>query len=244
MSLDSKSPTRPHELRLAVLDMSGTTVSDDGLVEQAFGRAVEDVGIGRDDARYASMLGYVRDTMGMPRITVFTHLFDGNVAAAEQANKAFELVYDAQVAQGGITPIPGAEDAINELRESGLKICFATGFARHNQNMILESLGWMGLADLSLCPSDAGRGRPYPDMILTAVLALDLEDVRQVLVAGDSSSDMVAGVRSGASRVVGVLTGAHKETALRAAGATDVVPSVRDLPGLIAPRAARHLPSL
>lgn len=36
----------------------------------------------------------------------------------------------------------------------------ATGYNRHSQNQILEHLDWMGLADLSLCPSDAGRGRP------------------------------------------------------------------------------------
>jgi hypothetical protein len=67
-----------------------------------------------------------------------------------------------------------------------VKVCLATGFERHTQNMLLESLGWMGLADRSLCPDDAGRGRPYPYMILTAVLALDLDDVREVAVVGET----------------------------------------------------------
>ena len=103
-------------------------------------------------------------------VLVFRSLFD-DVATAVDVNRTFEAAYDTLLARHGVEPIPGAEDAILALRERGLKICLATGFGRHTQNMILESLGWMGLADLSLCPSDAGRGRPYPDIILTAVLA-------------------------------------------------------------------------
>lgn len=225
------SPVR--ELKLAILDMAGTTVADDGLVEQAFSCAVASEGIEPGGDRFSSMLGYVRDTMGISKITVFMHLFNGDRVRAERANHAFELAYDSLVADGGLTAIPGAEDAIGWLRDAGMKVCLTTGFARHTQNIILESLGWMGLADLSLCPSDAGRGRPYPDMILTAVLALDMDDVRETVVVGDTTADVQAGLRSGASMVLGVLTGAHQEPALRAAGAMAVIPSVASLPQIV-----------
>ena len=109
-------------------------------------------------------------------------------------------------------------EAMAELREAGMKIVLTTGFARHTQNMILESLGWMGVSDLSLCPSDAGRAVPYPDMILTALLALDLDDVRSVLVAGDTVGDIRAGQRAGAGLTVGVLSGYHEESALTEPG--------------------------
>ena len=46
-------------------------------------------------------------------------------------------------------------------------------------------------------------------MILTAVLRLRIDDVAEVAVVGDTSSDLLAGTRSGASMVVGVLSGAH-----------------------------------
>jgi phosphoglycolate phosphatase-like HAD superfamily hydrolase len=76
-------------------------------------------------------------------------------------------------------------------------------------------------------------------MILTAVLALDVDDVRQVAVVGDSSADISSGLRAGATTVAGVLTGAHPEAALRKAGATAVVRSIRDVPALLEPRAAQ-----
>jgi phosphoglycolate phosphatase len=221
------------KLRLAVLDMGGTTIDERGLQETAFTRAVAEQGVDPESARFRTMFAYARETMGTSKLSVFEQLFDGDLEVAARTNKVFELFYDELLAEHGVQPIPGAEEAITRLREAGLKICLSTGFARHTQNMILESLGWMGLADLSLCPSDAGRGRPYPDMILTAVLALDLDDVRSVLVAGDTTSDMLAGLRAGASVVAGVLTGYHDEAALRAAGATAVVPSIRELPELL-----------
>jgi phosphoglycolate phosphatase-like HAD superfamily hydrolase len=42
-------------------------------------------------------------------------------------------------------------------------------------------------------------------------------------------------VRSGASIVAGVLTGAHDGPTLRAAGATHVLTSIADLPALLRP---------
>jgi len=233
----SHTPTR---LRLAVVDMVGTTITDEGRTERALSRALAEHGVEPGSSRFESMLGYARDTMGFSKMAVFGDLF-GDASVAESANKVFEKTYDELIEDGGIRAIPGAEDAIIWMRESGMQVCLATGFGRHTQNMVLESLGWMGLADLSLCPADAGRGRPYPDMILTALLALDLDDVREVAVIGDTSSDMLSGVRSGASLIAGVLTGSHSEATLRAAGATVVVDSIKQLPLLLEKREARHL---
>ena len=52
-------------------------------------------------------------------------------------------------------------------------------------------------------------------------------------MAGDTVADMRCGVNAGAGLVVGVRTGAHQATALRDAGATHVLTSIADLPGLL-----------
>jgi phosphoglycolate phosphatase len=228
-------PPAARDVRLAVLAMVGTTVFDGGLLETAMTRTLADQGVAAGSEQFERMLRYARDTSGTSKLAVFRHLFT-EPARASAANSFFERSCDELIADGVIQAVPGAEDAIGWLREAGIQICLATGFGRHTQNMVLESLGWMGLADLSLCPADAGRGRPYPDMILTAVLALDLDDVREVAVVGDSCADIESGLRAGATMVAGVLTGAHGEPALRGAGATAVVQSIRDLPVLLEPR--------
>ncbi|MFI1180585.1 phosphonatase-like hydrolase [Streptomyces sp. NPDC020799] len=227
---DGKNAT----IGLVVLDMAGTTVADEGLVERAFESAAAELGVRPGSAEHAAHLAHVRATMGESKISVFRHLF-GDEERARRANTAFEAAYGQLVGEGHCAPVPGARAAIERLRAEGRTVVLTTGFARVTQDAILTALGWTDLADLTLCPADAGRGRPFPDMVLTALLrTAAVDSVQRIAVAGDTSYDMLSGRRAGASLVAGVLTGAHDEQALRAAGATAVLPSVAELPGLIA----------
>ncbi|WP_328512681.1 phosphonatase-like hydrolase [Streptomyces sp. NBC_00376] len=220
---------------MIVLDMAGTTVADGGLVEQAFSAAAERLGVEPGSADHAEKLDYVRATMGESKISVFRHLF-GDEDRAQQANTAFEEAYGELVDGGRIAPLPGAREAIERLKDEGRTVVLSTGFARTTQDAILAALGWQDLVDLTLCPADAGgRGRPYPDMVLAAFLRTGAVDgVQQVVVVGDTSYDMLSGVRSGAGIVAGVLTGAHGKDQLARNGATHVLGSVAELPDLIA----------
>ncbi|MEU4194625.1 phosphonatase-like hydrolase [Kribbella sp. NPDC026611] len=219
---------------IAVLDMAGTTVADGGLVERAFTAAIGAQGIEPGTPPYDRMIEHVRATMGESKITVFRALL-GAEDAAQQANRAFEQAY-GDLIDSGLRPIDGAEDAIRQLQDDGVKVCLTTGFSEATQQRILSALGWQQLADLTLCPAQAGRGRPYPDMVLKAVLDLEADAVADVAVAGDTAYDMTTGIRAGAGIVAGVLTGAHGKQQLEAAGATHVLESVRDLPGLLLDR--------
>ncbi|MFI6656734.1 phosphonatase-like hydrolase [Streptomyces sp. NPDC050523] len=218
-----------HDIRLVVLDMAGTTVADGGLVELAFAAAAQRLG-----ADPQSMLDHVRATMGESKISVFRHLF-GEEAKAQEANRAFEEAYAGLVDGGRVEALPGARETIEELTAQGRTVVLTTGFARTTQDAILAALGWRDLVPLTLCPADAGgRGRPYPDLVLTAFLrTAAADDVRQVAVVGDTSYDVLTGVRAGAGLVAGVRTGAHGDEAFRAAGATHVLDSVAALPALL-----------
>ncbi|MFC5217400.1 phosphonatase-like hydrolase [Streptomyces coerulescens] len=221
--------TLHQDIRLVVLDMAGTTVADGGLVERAFAAAARHVG-----ADPEAGIDHVRATMGESKISVFRHLF-GDETKAQEANKAFEAAYAELVDAGEVAALPGAREAIEELTAQGRTVVLSTGFARPTQDAILAALGWQDLVPLALCPADAGgRGRPYPDMVLTAFLRTRAVDaVHQVAVVGDTSYDMLSGVRAGAGLVAGVLTGAHDADALRAAGATHVLDGVAQLPGVL-----------
>lgn len=223
------APTAPIEL--VCLDMAGTTVADDGAVEGAFGRALDDRRVAPGPER-ERMIAYVRDTMGASKIEVFRALFDTE-ARARAANDAFEAAYDRAVREGGARPLPGATECLGALRAGGLRIALTTGFPPRTRELLVDALGWAPLVDLTLSPADAGRGRPFPDMILTAVLRLGASSVGAVAVAGDTRADMVSGRRAGASAVVGVLTGADDRIRLEAAGATHVLDSVAALPALL-----------
>lgn len=222
------------DIRLVVLDMAGTTVADGGLVERAFAAAAAELGVEPGSADHAEKLAHVRATMGESKISVFRHLF-GEESLARRANSAFEKAYGELVDDGLVAEVPGARAAVEQLLADGRTVVLTTGFARVTQDAILDARGWRGLVPLTLCPADAGgRGRPWPDMVLEAFLRSGAaEDVRQIAVAGDTSYDMLSGVRAGVGVVAGVLTGAHDGTALRTAGATHVLDSVAGLPALL-----------
>lgn len=217
-------------ITLACLDMAGTTVADDGLVLAAFAAALDDMGVD-DPAERARMTAYVVATMGESKITVFRALAGGE-DAARRANLAFEAAYGRMI--GTVTALPGALDTMSGLRTAGVRVALTTGFSRDTTDALLDHLGWWGAIDLSLCPADArGRGRPYPDMVLTAALTLGVDDVRDIAVAGDTESDIRSGLAAGASVVAGVLTGAHDRERLATAGATHVLDGVADIVALI-----------
>lgn len=229
MSTNTKEP-----ISLVVFDMAGTTVEDSGLVQQSFLAADSHAGLSKTDADREEMLRYVSDTMGQSKIVVFRHLARGNEEQAQAANKEFERCYSQLVAEGNCSAIPGAEDAITSLRSRGIKTALTTGFARETQTAIIDALGWHDLADLVLCPEPGMRGRPYPDMPLTALMRTETDSVRSMVVLGDTSSDVISGLRAGARASIGVLTGAHDNGQLADAGATHIIDSVADLPSLLA----------
>ena len=216
-------------VELVVLDMAGTTVVDDGVVEQAFARTADRVDLGptltRDEA-----LQHVRDTMGQSKIEVFRHLTGGDEALAQRANEQFEVAYGELADELGVEPIAGAGELIEALRASGVAVVLTTGFAPATRDRLLDSLGWQ--VDAALSPVDAGRGRPAPDLVLTALLRTGASSVASVVVVGDTVSDVLSGRSAGAGLVVGVTTGAHGRDQLLAAGADVVLDGVAELAGL------------
>ena len=220
-------------ITLACLDLAGTSVADGGVVEKAFAEALATQGVVRGTEAYGRSMAHVQAARGQSKLDIFREIFSDD-DRARAANHSFERAYDSIIDRDGLTPIPGAEAAMDKLTGSGVRVCLMTGFGRATLGRVIDTLGWWKRADLLICPDDAGgRGRPYPDMILTAALRLQVENVRHIAVCGDTASDMRSGHRSGASIVAGVLTGAHDRTRLEAAGATEILESISGLPDLI-----------
>ena len=186
------------------LDMAGTTVRDDNTVMEAFATAIASRDLPATEFRNA--MKYARETMGQSKIEVFRHIL-GSEDAAQAANAAFESHYAGAVAAGDIAPMPGAVELFAACRAAGIRVCLSTGFAPVTRDAIVAALGWETLVDLFLSPADAGRGRPWPDMPLTALLRLRGESVSSLAVVGDTPSDIEAGLRAGAGLVAGVLSG-------------------------------------
>ncbi|TDC82070.1 HAD family hydrolase [Actinomadura sp. 7K507] len=220
-------------MTVACLDLAGTTVADTGTVHTAFAEAIAALGIVSGTAAYERALARFRESRGESKIGIFRSLFDE--PRAQAANLAFERSYDQLVDRRGLAPVPGADDALDRMRAAGIGVCLLTGFGRRTQARILDTLGWWDRVDMTLCPEDVPRGRPWPDLILAAALRFGVDGVRNIAVCGDTAAAMRSGHRSGASIVAGVLTGAHDRDRLLTAGATHTLPSVAALPDLVLP---------
>jgi phosphonatase-like hydrolase len=220
-------------IHLVCLDMAGTTVQDDGAVLAAFHEALHTAGLTPGTPEHAAAVEYALATMGQSKIEVFRHLTGGDEHRAERANQAFETAYARSITTGGAAPVPGAAEAVAQLRAAGRTVVLTTGFSPATRDALLDALGWRGLADLVLSPADAGRGRPYPDLLLTALLRTGTDSVAAIAAVGDTTSDLLAGHRAGAGVVAAVRTGAHTDTDFATVPHTHVLDSVADLPALL-----------
>jgi phosphonatase-like hydrolase len=220
------------KLEMVAFDVAGTVLNDDGLVIAAFKAAFERTQPDLWPTHGAQWTQYAIDTMGQSKIDVFTELL-GDADKAHQANVAFEEAYVRKIAEVGAAQIPGAQEMFAYLQSKKIAVALTTGFSRSTLDTLLDALGWSELIDASITPGEAGRGRPHPDMLQKAATTLGITNPANVIVLGDTASDMKAGVSFGAGQIIGVLTGAHDELTLHDAGATTVVNSVADLKSLI-----------
>jgi phosphoglycolate phosphatase len=219
-------------VEMVAFDVAGTVLNDDGLVISAFKNAFEATQPELWPTHGEQWTQYAIDTMGQSKIHVFTELL-GDIEKAQEANLAFEESYVNEIAEIGAAPIAGAEDLFKELKSKGVAVVLTTGFSRSTLDVLIKQLGWKDLIDLSVTPSEAGRGRPHPDMLNMAIEVLGITTPAHVIVCGDTAADMQAAASFGAGQIVGVLTGAHNESTLHNAGATSVINSVADLKSLI-----------
>ena len=187
-----------NKFEIVCFDMAGTTMSDAGLVLEAFGRTISEMGVEGNAA--VAAIDYVIETMGQSKIEVFTHIFDER---AERANIAFEGHFVDAARELGVSEVPGARATIEVLRDRGVKVALTTGFSPATREVLIDTLDWSDLFDLRASPADAGRGRPAPDMLLWCVLQLQVTSVGSLVAVGDTASDMMAAKRAGAGSASG-----------------------------------------
>jgi phosphoglycolate phosphatase len=216
----------------------GVTADDGGILERAFTEAFATQGIVPGTAAYARSMVHVHQTRGQSAVDVFRALFPDAPGRAEAATLAFDRSYRLAVDRSGLVPMPGASEALQQIRGSGVRVCFITGLSRGLLGLVLDTLGWGRQVDLVLCPEDAPRGYPWPDPMLCAMLRLGVTDVRETAYAGGTESGILCGRRAGAQIVAGILTGGHTRDRLQRAGATHLLGSFAELPGVLAAEAA------
>ncbi len=221
-------------ITLVCCGVLGTLVADDGIIERSFAEAIATQGVVSGTSAYARRMAQVHRLRGQEAGDVLSALFPDNEARAQAAQLAFDRALFDAIRRADIHPIPGVRQVLDGLGAVGCQAGVVTTLPRRILNLVLDSAGWRGTFDVALSADDVASGFPAPDLLLTAMLRAGSGDVREVAVVHGTGAGMESGRRAGAGLIAGVLTGPHAAARLRAAGATHVLRSIADLPGVLA----------
>ena len=215
-------------IRLVVCDMAGTSVKDSGEVARAFEAALAEHGVEAS----AQQISAVRGASKREAIATLIAPKYGSDAVRVEAVYASFKSHLQRVFTREARPVAGAAETFAWLRERGIKLALNTGFDRDITTLLLDALGWRGMAGAVICGDDVKQGRPVPYMIFRAMEATGTVGVRHVLNVGDTVSDLQAAHNAGVGFSVGVLSGAHTREQLAREPHSCLLDSVADLPGL------------
>lgn len=130
-----------------------------------------------------------------------------------------------------LQPVPGAADAVEQVRAGGVAVCVASQGKLEKTELSLELTGLRSLfADRALFSAHTvARGKPHPDLFLHAASEMGAEPSRCVVVE-DTPSGVTGAVAAG-MRVFGYVADSDEQALLRAGA--EVLRSLRELPVLL-----------
>ena len=236
-----------NKIKMAMFDLSGTTVHDDTGVRDCLFKAAQEYKLNTTPEE-------ILQHMGTNKIHLYQYLIakskgqtidfrdfekiqdPSTLDFAQQVFHRYEEIMITHY-RTEVKEVPGAADTFRWCHAHGIKVATDTGFHKAITMAVMDGLGWLrdGLVDISVDVEDVvgGRGRPAPFMIFHAMAQLDIQGVGEVLKIGDTPADMLEGTNAGCRGVVGVLSGPRPVTAWGCYRHTHVIPSVKELPQLI-----------
>lgn len=252
------------EIKLVVFDWAGTTVDYGCLAPLAvFERifANKNIHLTREE---------ILKPMGMGKRDHIETLLSTKEATAQweenykrawtqaDVDEMFEQFNDEllSVLSNYCTPIDGVLEAIEELKEKGIRIGSTTGYTREMMDIVEKGAKELGYEpEYTVTSEMTGYGRPYPYMLFENMRYFEVCPPCCVVKVGDTAADMKEGKNAGAWSV-GVIEGssaanltqemaanlpqaereahfAEAERILKEAGADYVIRTMRELPGVI-----------
>jgi beta-phosphoglucomutase len=206
-----------------IWDVDGTLVDTAEQHFRAWSKLAAEIGEPFTRADFAA-------TFGMRNPEILRKLFYPDAAdarCAELGNRKEDL-YRASVREEGVQLLPGAAGLLACFAQAGWPQAVGSSAPPGNVELLLGATGTRHYFDAIVTGDDVTRGKPDPEVFLTAAAKLKAGPVRCVVF-----EDAVAGVeaaKAGGMRCVAVtFVGHHPADKLRAAGADLVVASLADV---------------
>ena len=225
-----------HTTKLAVFDMAGTVVNEDNVVYKTLQKAINERGFqvtldfvlehGAGKEKHQAIKDIIKADIGS---------VDADLAAS--IFKDFKVLLGKAYEQLEVDSYDGVEDLLLTLKENGIKVALNTGYDTHTAQLLLDKMDWVEgkQYDVLVTADDVVLGRPNPDMIVEAMMKLNVQQEELVLKAGDSIIDIEEGKNANCGVTIGVTTGAHTRQQLLSANPTHVLDSLTELKQLLLP---------
>jgi beta-phosphoglucomutase len=129
----------------------------------------------------------------------------GDDAAPERIQRvadAKEVEYRRLAEERGLTPLPGAADWLVRLQATGWKQAIASSAPRLNVDVMLRALKLEHYFDAIVASEDVTKGKPDPEVFLTAAARLGLPASRCIVV--EDAAACVEDARRAGMRSIGV----------------------------------------
>ena len=222
-------------IKLAIFDIYGTILQDEGQVPAAFQTALQSGGLPFSAEQLSSVRGASkRDAIAVLVENRFGKSDSKNASRIQAVYAAFQADLVARFKNGPVAFVAGTLETFRWLRDQDVALALNTGFDRILAETIINRLPWDGfLIETLVCGDDVTQGRPAPLMILQAMEQAGVADAAQVMTVGDTTKDLEAGTNAGVGINIGVLSGAHDQGRLQQVGHTRILPSIADIPDFL-----------
>jgi beta-phosphoglucomutase len=141
-------------------------------------------------------------------------------ARVRRIDEAKEAQYRRLVMERGLTPLPGAAEWVRRLHARGWKQAIASSAPRQNVEVMLRALGLGDEFDAITAAEDVTRGKPDPEVFLTAAAKLGVPPSHCVVVE-DAAVGVQAARRAG-MKSIGVCRGGTLDANLTVGSLTDL----------------------
>jgi HAD superfamily hydrolase (TIGR01509 family) len=125
-----------------------------------------------------------------------------------------EALYREVVREKGISALPGVEPWLKTLRDAGIPCVIASSTHRENILVSLDVLGFAGFFSAIVTAEDVKRGKPDPEVFLTAASRIGVEPPGGVVF--EDALVGIAAAKAARMRVVAVTTTEREDDLIHA----------------------------
>lgn len=168
-------------------------------------------------------------TFGRRNAEIIRELFGEHLSDREVNDLGFQKEeYYRKTARQGLTLLPGVQSLLESLHAAGFKQAIGSSAPRLNLDLLLELTGIAPFFEGVVGAEDTQRGKPDPQVFLTAAQKLDLPPAN-CLVLEDAVAGVEAATAAGMASIAVTFVGHHMDNDLIIAGAKRVVKSLEEV---------------